>query len=205
MTAEKTSTTQVVNLKPIDKRTVLVHVVGTSSLITHKWSEKALITIRDKQKGRKAKTRETRDPEAEALAATYFTADGRPGVPVTAVKKAIITAAHKDIGIEKTLVRKSVFVVCGDPNGVLPIDFEGEPVIREDTVRVGNANADLRYRPEFRKWSLTFTAELDGALMQPDDFFNLINRAGFGVGICEWRPEKGGDNGRFEVANIEES
>jgi hypothetical protein len=36
-------------------------------------------------------------------------------------------------------------------------------------------------------------------LLQRDDVLALVDRAGFGVGICEWRPEKGGEFGRFEI------
>ena len=36
-------------------------------------------------------------------------------------------------------------------------------------------------------------------MLTTDDIINLMNRAGFGVGLCEMRPEKGKEFGRFEV------
>lgn len=188
-----------VTLKPIKRATMKFRIKGTSPLIMHQWSEKAKIQMRDKQqKGKKSKERELRDPEAEAKAATYTTADGSIGIPGMAFKSALVTAAHKDIGIEKTLVRKAIFLVCNDPEKILPIDCD-EPFVLESMVRVGMGSADLRYRPQFNAWACDITLEVDAELLQQGDVLALVSRAGFGVGICEWRPEKGGEFGRFDI------
>lgn len=187
-----------VQLKPINIQALVITIEGTSPLIQHKWSEKALTQMRQKGSGKKTKDRSARDPEAEAIAATYLTADGEPGVPLLALKSAIIAAAHKDIGVEKTLVRKGLFVKAPDATLVLPMKCS-KPIVREDHVRVGMGSADLRYRPQFDEWSVELTCEYDADLLQPGDIVNLIDRAGFGVGIGEWRPEKGGEFGRFRV------
>jgi hypothetical protein len=188
-----------ITLKPISKRKMTFGIRGTSPLIMHQWSEKAKREMRDKQQeGKKTKTREKRVPFDEAKAATYTTKGGEIGIPGMAFKSALVSAAHKDIGIEKTLVRKALFLVTNDPNKVLPIEGS-EPTVREDMVRVGMGSADLRYRPEFTEWSCKITLEVDSELLQRDDVLALVDRAGFGVGICEWRPEKGGEFGRFEI------
>lgn len=185
-----------VALKKIETQTVNIRIVGLSPLIQHKWSEKAKRQMREKHAGKKTKAREVRDPHQEFVDATYYTADGQFGVPVDAIKASWIGAAHKDIGIEKTLVRKALFIQCNDPNRVIPIE-SGEPVMREDCVRVGVGSTDLRYRPEFRNWATVITIQFDSSMLTVEDVINLINRAGFGVGIGEWRPEKGGEFGRY--------
>lgn len=188
-----------ITLKPIARRKMTFGIRGTSPLIMHQWSEKAKREMRDKQQeGKKTKTREKRVPAEEAKAATYTTKSGEIGIPGMAFKSALVTAAHKDIGVEKTLVRKALFLVSDDPNKVLPITGSA-PVVREDMVRVGMGSADLRYRPEFAEWSCQIELEVDSELLQRDDVLALVDRAGFGVGICEWRPEKGGEFGRFEI------
>ena len=192
-----------VKLKPIDIKNISFTIRGLSPLIQHKWSDKALRQIREKQAGKKTKTREARNPEEEAEAATYFTEGGEYGVPLEAIKKSIINAAHKDIGIEKTLVRKSLFIKSEDPNNILPMVCD-DPILREDQVRVGMGSADLRYRPEFRNWAVRVDATVDAGNLTVEDLINLVNRAGFGVGLHEWRPEKGGEFGRFEVDTTEQ-
>lgn len=187
-----------VKLKPIQKQVIRFWIRGTSPLITHKWSEKSKTMIREKQAGKKTKTREKRDPQQEAMDACYRTEDGSYGFPGLALKASMIGAAHKDIGIEKTLVRKALFLRIDDEDKVLPMEC-GDPVIREDTVRVGAGSADLRYRPMWSDWRVRVEFEMDAEMLNKDDVVTLVNRAGFGVGIGEWRPEKGGEYGRFEI------
>lgn len=188
-----------VELKPVNRVKMSFWIRGTSPLITHAWSAKAEEMIRLKQAGKKTKAREARDPQQEAMDAAYIhKSSGKFGVPGLGLKGAIVSAAHKDIGIEKTLVRKALFLVTDDPDKVLPLEV-GEPTIREDHVRVGMGTADLRYRPCWENWRLYVEFEVDNDLLTQEDVINLVNRAGFGIGLCEWRPEKNGEYGRFEV------
>lgn len=191
-----------VQLQKLNRERLAFWIRGTSPLIQHKWSDKAKRLIEEKQSGKKTKAREARDPDGEAMDATYLTEDGKFGVPAMAIKCAMISAAHKDIGIEKTLVRKAVFFRVSDSDMVLPMEC-AEPVVREDMVRVGQGSADIRYRPMFDKWRVRVEVEVDADLLKVDDVVNLVNRAGFGVGIGEWRPEKGGEYGRFELDTSE--
>lgn len=189
---------QVTTLRPIKRKTVTLRIVGISALIQHAWSEKPKHAIREKHAGKKTKQREVRDTLQEAKDAAYYTADGRYGIYIGAIKNAIISAAHKDIGMEKTLVRKALFLVCKDRNNCVPI-IGPDPEFREDVVRVGMGSTDLRYRPYFHEWACDVTFEIDAELLQVHDLVTLVDRAGFGVGINEWRPEKGGEFGRFQV------
>jgi len=188
-----------IKLKPINKGYVRLRIRGLSELIHHKWSEKAKEMIRLKKAGKKTKDRVPCSPEEEYEAATYRTDDGECGIPLTSIKSAILSAAHKDLGVEKTLVRKALFILGSSERGtVLPLEYEDRRM-EEDPVRVGVGSADLRYRPYYRGWGVVLTIELDLELLTVEDLITLINRAGFGVGIGEKRPEKGGGNGRFEV------
>lgn len=198
MAKKKDDAKQVVNIRPIQRMRVKLRIAGTSPMIQHAWDEKAKEMMRAKHGGKKTKTREIRNPEEEGKAAAYRTKKSKYGIALTALKSSIIGAAHKDLGIEKTLVRKSLFICCDDPNNVIEMKCS-EPVIQEDNVRVGQGSADLRYRPYFYEWSVVVTFEIDAELLKVDDLVALVDRAGFGVGIGDWRPEKGGEFGRFKV------
>jgi len=184
-------------VQPIQPRNFTFSIIGTSPLIQHAWSEKALSQLRMTAIERKKQPKVARDPEAQAQACMYRTDDGKPGLPILAFKASLIAAAHKDLGIEKTIVRKALFVPCKDGNKCVPM-VASEPICREDIVRVGMAQTDLRYRPEFREWSAEISVNYDAEMLSEQDIINLVNRAGFSVGIGEWRPEKGGEFGRFE-------
>lgn len=189
----------VVTLKPMQIEYLQITIEGISPVITHPFGEKAKAEMREKHAGKKTKNREKRDPEAEFKQNIYTTEDGRPGVKVEAFKGSFAAAAHKDLGISKVMVKKAIFIQCED-SGIVPFSKYDEPIMREDTVRVGMGSSDLRYRPEFRNWAVDLTLEVDTELLQAQDVVNLIDRAGFGVGIHEWRPERSGVFGRFRVA-----
>lgn len=194
-----------VQLKGIQRKLVTVRLIGESPLIQHKWSEKAKQMMRDKQQaGKKTKDRALKDPKAEGEAAMYRTPDGKPGVLAVSVKAACIEAAHQDLGIAKTMVRKALFIRPLGREVVIPLERATgkgavEYSIEEDMVRVGSGTADLRYRPYFYDWAVSTEWEIDAELLQVSDLLSLLERAGFGVGIHEWRPEKGGEYGRFRV------
>ena len=79
------------------------------------------------------------------------------------------------------------------------VAIEGEPSMREDMVRVGMGTADLRYRPEFKSWSISLPIEYNADAITLEQIVNLVNLAGFGVGIGEWRPERDGQYGMFHA------
>ena len=175
-------------------------IAGTSPLIQHAWSDKALKMLRMTAQERRKQPKVARDPEAEGEAAMHRLEDGSPALPLLAFKAAMIGAAHKDLGIEKTLVRKSFFLPHQEGAAVpmAKLTFD-DYSIREDLVRVGAGQTDLRYRPQFNGWRVEIDAIIDPAALSLQDILNLVNRAGFSVGVGEWRPEKGGEYGRFEV------
>ena len=193
------------DLQPIKRRLVTVRIIGLSPLIQHKWPEKAKQMMRDKQQaGKKTKTRELRDPKEEGKNAGYYTEDGKPGLLAVAVKSAVISAAHTDLGFAKTLIRKALFIYPMGRDVVIPLETPSgkgkvKQVIEEDMVRVGQGSADMRYRPYYYEWAATTKWEIDTDLLQVSDLLTLLDRAGFGVGIHEWRPENGGDFGRFKI------
>ena len=186
-----------ITLKPITQSTLSFWIKGMSPLIQHAWSEKGLDMMRMTAAERKKRQKTARNPEEEAAASCYRTDSGEYGIPLVAFKSALIGAAHKDFGLEKTLLRKSFFIPSTDSNSITAIESEGY-IIREDIVRIGANQTDLRYRPQFNKWRANIVAQIDAELLRPQDVVNLVNRAGFSVGIGEWRPEKGGEFGRFE-------
>jgi hypothetical protein len=192
---------QTIQLRPIAKEHMAVRIRGLTPLVMHQWDEKVRKLIRDKHAGKKTRDRSVRNPEAECDAATYKLADGSPGLPLTAIKSAMLSAAHKDIGITKTLVSKSVFIK-GDEGLMLRLETTGAKM-REDVVRVGMGGTDLRYRPEFVDWAVLLRIEYDAEWITPEIIVNLLERAGFGIGVGENRPEKGGEWGRFEVDRTE--
>lgn len=189
-----------VAVKPMRLARVTLSIRGFPNcpLVHHAWGEKALRQIREKKGGNKTKDRGPFDPEKEAYDAMHRMEDGSPGLPCGALRKCVLKAAHKDIGFTRVFATQAIFFKSPDRSNCVPLEFE-HMENREDPVRVSNGNVDLRYRPYFYNWSAEVTIEVALDLLSVEDLLNLINRAGFGVGLLEMRPEKGGEYGRFYV------
>lgn len=182
-----------IGIIPIKIKDLTLRLVGDSPLIVHAWSDKAKKEMRDKQMKKAKGPRPAKDPEAEYEGAFYRLPDGRPAFPTIAFKAAAVAAAIRFTeGLKGTEVR-GAFHIDGE---LVPI--EGEPVMREDMVRV-QTTTDIRYRPEFKTWSVNLLIRYNADKISPDQIANLFNAAGFGVGVGEWRPEKTGSNGMFHV------
>ena len=210
--ATKTTNEQVITIPALDIRTATVKIVGDSPLIMHKWSEKAKKEILDKQmKKAKSKGHDAKDPFADFISSMYWL-DGEPenktpdgfaaaledgarfGFPSTAVKAAAVAAAYR-AGITKNMVSMNgAFHIIGEF-----VEINGEPVMREDMVKVGMGVADIRYRGEFPEWWSSFTVRYNAAVISLEQLINMINMGGFACGIGEWRAEKGGTFGAFHV------
>lgn len=177
-----------------------------SPLVIHAFAEKAKQEIRDKQQKKAKKAKEERKPEEEFLAARYVDAAGRECAPVTAVKKCLISAATAFDDLTKVALRQAIFVApAADPSSMfVPIEkADGSPAVgrmREDAVTIGINTRGLSYRPEYPEWYLRLIVEYNPRLISKEQLLALIDQAGWGVGICEGRPERSSALGwgRFE-------
>jgi hypothetical protein len=185
----------------IAAETITVPIVGTSPLIVHRFSEKAKRQMLDNMQGRKT-PKEPKDPDAEYEAAFYRLADGSGfGFPVTAFKDATVGGARfYGSSVTMTALKQSIFF-RGQPgaDGLSLTPITGEPRMREDVVRVNRGGTDLRYRPEFLEWSALLTITYVKAMLTRNSLLSLLDAGGMGVGVGEWRPEKGGDFGTFQI------
>jgi hypothetical protein len=175
-----------------------VRIRGTSALITHAWSEKAKKEIRDKQMQEARLAKAAKDPEADFNDARYVV-DGKDCFPAAALKKAIVKAGA--LADEKmTVLRVSIFVIGSLGNGQFIEILNAKPEKREDMVKINRGlTSDMRYRPQYVDWKAEFDIDYNANIITPQKLFNFINIAGFSIGICEWRPEKSGEFGRFEI------
>jgi hypothetical protein len=184
-----------VELPTYDIQTFTVKLIGDAPLICHAWSRKAKDMMLAKQMGKATAGKEAKSPEADFESSLYPHGQGGYGFPSIAFKSAAVDACTS-LGkvITKVAVRQA-FHIVGDL-----VKIKGKPTPREDMVRVGMGVADIRYRAEFREWSCELEIRYNARALSREQIVNLINIAGFAVGVGEWRPEKNGQFGLFHVA-----
>jgi len=196
----------------------LVWLIGDTPLICHAWSQKAKLEMLKKQVGSTKSAKEKRDPETDFLDSLYEMRDGIYGFPITAVKKALLSFAHKDRGIARSDAQQSIWLnaemistrpalagaICDMP---LIRIYGSKPQMREDMVRIGTGlrkTANLAYRAQFTTWGLRITGNMNPLIVEAHQLLFLLRNAGSGAGIGDWRNEKGGWFGGFHVADLEE-
>jgi hypothetical protein len=198
-----TAETPQVEISRIGRETLLVPIRGTSPLIMSKFSEKARRQMLDAQQGRRT-PKQNRDPEAEYQAALYRMDGDRYGFPAVGFKAAMISASRfYGKAVTMTALRQFVFMkgelTSADPQ--MLVEIVGTPRMREDVVRLAgpSRSADLRFRPEFPEWSTTLTVLFVKNCISRESVLSLIDASGMGVGVGEWRPERDGEFGTFEI------
>ena len=104
------------------------------------------------QQTKTRKAKEPKDPDKEFERRRYKLLDGRDGFPAVGFKGAIVGGARLFDGVTMTALKTQLYV-HGEPAGLdLLVPIDGLCTMREDTVRVGNGVADLRYRPMYWPW-----------------------------------------------------
>ena len=111
--ANTAKTTEIIEIKPIENKTVTIRIEGDTPLIMHAWSEKAKRMMLEAQTGKsKGKKKELRNPVDDFIRSMYWLTpmpeDGteesfetaiengaRFGFPLTAFKQASISAAYR--------------------------------------------------------------------------------------------------------------
>lgn len=192
-----------VDIPPLPAETLRVEVEGLSPLITHRFSEAAQAKITEKQQ-KKAKTaREARDPDAEAKAGLYIISEEeeRFGLPTISFKKAMADAAYRFLGEKSTKGVKGTVFVRSDHGKLTEINSPGWQ-LRTDRVKIGQAY-DLRYRPQFFPWDCVLTIDYDTSVYARDQIIQLVQYAGMSIGVGDYRVERGGDCGQFQVTRVE--
>ena len=205
MPSKKAAEVVTVKKPDIQEFSFQIESLERSPLILHKFSQKAkeqMLAVMTSTKKAK-EVRGVKDPDQEFKDSLYVLPDGRIGFPADGFKACSIRAG-KGLGMVMVDMKTSFFIngEYSEADGrelviIEPVDCE--PRKREDVVKLPTGATDLRYRGEVIKWRATINVSFNRAMISPEQIINAFEAGGFGVGIGEWRPEKGGSNGRFKV------
>lgn len=203
--AEETGgSTKAFKIPPLDLGHIKITIDGMSPLLVQRFSQKVIDEIEAKQTQTATTKKGKRDPEQEYQDSLYRIPGKKNvfGVPAGGLKLCAISACRYVDGIPMTRALGSFHVLAEPGHGnLVPITSPG-PVRDNGTVRIGpfgSKSAIPRYRGRFDEWSVTFKVVYNRRIISPEQLLNLYENAGFSVGLCEWRPEKKGSLGMFQV------
>jgi len=186
-------------------REMTVTIRGKTPLLCDRYGERTMALLEDREAhpSRRA-AKKVRDPEGELRDCLYVIASengdpARYGFPASAIKKAIISAAGRFAGLDKMGPTLGGAIQIDATDGDL-LELRGpEPRPRKDPRSIKGVRSSIIYRMEFAEWEIDVPVTYDADLLDEAQILNLLARAGEQVGIGNWRPEKKGVFGRFEI------
>lgn len=152
------------------------------------------------KKGTRTKARPVRDIKKEYEDGIYRMPGSKTvhGLPASGFKHAMTRVAKGIDGFTMADFKCMVFVMS-DAGGLVKMKHT-KPTMSEKIVRIGPQKIpQLRYRPEYKEWSVDLKIRYDADQITCQEVLNLISRAGLSIGWGELRPEKGYDHGMYRI------
>ena len=185
----------------------LIHHNGAAGLDTRSPAKQEIADISRRKGGNRTVSDDARLAELECQVSLWLDDGGAPTIPEGAIRSVIETGARKRK--QGPQVREGLIV-----EAVERFDYDRDALgttVEELGRRaqftvpvVVQRNRLLRTRARFMEWSCTFRVEVDDELCDQDQLADWLDIAGRRIGLGDWRPEKSGHHGRFEVESIEE-
>lgn len=181
---------------------VNVTIRGDTPLLQHRFSETSEV-----HRATRNVIVQQRNPRDEADKAAHKTDDGRFFFPGAAIGRLIREAGgnHKIRGSRKSakyvvpaavlVMDDAVMITNGD--GITPVDnfeVDARPVVIPAT-----KGRIMRYRPRFDRWSASFTIRINDSVLPVEFVQQLLTEGGQQIGVGDFRPEKGGPFGVFQI------
>jgi hypothetical protein len=189
-----------IEIDRIEMGRINVHILGTTPLIVHRYAAKAwhelLFPGEEKNKAALAVTLK-HDPLEEFRQCCYLNRDrNEPTLlhyPAGAFSKAIASAALDIPGAKKAQILRLVSIASTQVN------LYGVPQLGMDMVRSSNEqrSPDVRTRAYLPEWTCDLEIEFATSLLGAKQIVNLLAAAGVIVGLGDYRPQKGGQYGKF--------
>lgn len=204
---------EIITIKPINVRTAVINIVGDGDLVLNKMNDPTVRALTDARKN-KAKTLDKPD-EWEQIITSMHWRDGAPKefseeslkealknnapcISAFGLKKSFMAAVvRNNIDTYSTKFDASMNIVAS--NNLIPIKFAAHN-IDEKLMSPKKGAPVLVHLNRFTGWSAEFTIQyVDGGAYGLDQIVNIMNLAGFGLGIGSGRTS---GYGRYHVENV---
>lgn len=206
-------TEEVIELKPICPKQITVTIVGDSDLVLNKMNDPTAKALTDARKD-KAKSIEKPNVWEEIITSMHW----RDGKPTDFSEEGLIDALKNNapcisaFGFKKSLgdavVRNEISTyatkfnasanVIGEGDNLIPIKF-AKHYIDEKLMSPKKGSPVLTRLNRFSGWSADVTISFIDNVYSTEQLINIVNLAGFGIGIGSGRSS---GYGRYHVESI---
>jgi hypothetical protein len=185
---------------------LVVRIVLTSPMLMHRWTQKAVVQMLSKMTGLSL-PRAKKDLTNEYEASWYRNVDGNLALPCRIIKAAIVEGAIGTGGVvskaqlNRELRVRGYTTPIALPKGKnISMDVAQACGVKMDVaIASNNGTPDLRARALVPSGAW-FEVVLDfPPTLTPDMVMSALTSAGDYIGLCDNRPERGGEYGTFEV------
>jgi hypothetical protein len=205
--------TKVIELKPIVPKTIIVTVQGDSDLILNKMNDVSTRQLTDIRKD-KAKSLEKPNEWEQIITAMHWL-NGKPAeFSEDSLRDALennapcVTAFGLKKSFEQAVVRNEIdkystkfaasVNILGVGDGLVPVRFT-EHHIDEKLMSPKRGAPILVHLNRFSGWSADISVSFIDNVFSEEQLINIINLAGFGIGIGSGRSS---GYGRYHVTNV---
>lgn len=209
---QKMKKNEVIELRPLGNRLMEVTIVGDGDLVLNKMNDINTKMLTDKQKGKMKNTEVPNEWEAIITSLhwlkgkpTNFSEEGlkqalednAPCITGFGLKKSFGDAVvRNEIDKYKTKFDAGVNIISS--GGLIPINFT-EHFIDEKLMSPKKGSPVLVYLNRFSGWSAAFVVSYMESVYSAEQIINIINLAGFGMGIGSGRSS---GFGRYHVESV---
>lgn len=211
MAKAKMETFEIKKVKPMN---VTVHIVGDTDLVLNKMNDVTTRQLTDARKD-KAKKIETPNVWEEIITAVHW----RDGKPTDFSEEGLMDALNNNapcltafglkksfgeavvrLGIDNYSTKFDASVNIIAPGGLVPITF-ADHVIDEKLMSPKKGAPVLVHLNRFIGWSADINISYIDSVYSTEQLINIINLAGFGIGIGSGRRSCG--YGRYHVVGVD--
>lgn len=172
-----------------------MRLTGTSPILVHQFGEKALIEMLSGMVGLKL-PRGNKDLKGEFEASPYQNMKGDDVIPCRLVKACFVEGAISTDGVASKAELKRGLRILGHTAPIRKAKKEMDVRL----VRNMGGSPDVRARAIFDAgWTLDIVAQFSPAILAVDAVIAASQAAGATIGLCDFRPARGGEYGAFDV------
>ena len=178
---------------------------GAAGLDTRSPAKLEIAEISRKRGSNRTEADDDRIRELECQTSLYIGSDGAATLPESMFRACIEKAARKlkqGPQVREGLIVDSLELIYDRKRYGSDIETLGKNA-QFTTGVVVQRNRILRTRAMFESWAVDLVVEVDPELVDAGQLGNWLEIAGRRVGVGDWRPEKSGHYGRFDIGALE--